>query len=439
MSMAAPLATHLGTPTPLDRLGGGRWWKAARHLLDGASPLAALSPASGRSMLDGRAVHDDALIARQGGVKYVVGADGALTAVPADTLAYDWSSDARELLLEGQATNLVRNSVGSGAGVGQPGAYPTYWNQYNGEGLTREIVRTGSLKGVPYTDIRMRGTASGNGFILYFENTSACPAVAGDPMAWSLYLSLVDGSLANVTQIFLAISERDGSGQPIIASAGTNLLNALSTDMERFSTTYRMGNASAAYAHPRLQLHFPSGSVLDFTLRVGYPQLEKAAAPSSIIPTSGATVTRPADVAPLWSGAGAATAWAWRGHVPATFSGQMLLGATGGSYLESGFSDPTSTRVSGHSDSPWGDTGILPGFVGLSGGWGASGRRACNAGRAPAADSFTATRSRMAMGIGPLSGLAAGQILRLRELVAWRLPDRPSAAGCQSQARPWSA
>ena len=176
------------------------------------------------------------------------------------------------------------------------------------------------------------------------------------------------------------------------------------------------------------------------TLRISMPQCEAGSAATSHIPTSGAAVTRPADVAPLWSGAGAATAWAWRGDVPATFSGQLLLGATGGSYMESGGADPTLLRLSGSLSAPMsGDVGVLPGMIGLCAGFGASGRTLCNAGKTPQQDGIVADRSRAKMHVGRGSGLAAGQILRLRELVAWRLPDRPSAAGCQSQARPWSA
>jgi hypothetical protein len=43
------------------------------------------------------------------------------------------------------------------------------------------------------------------------------------------------------------------------------------------------------------------------------------------------------------------------------------------------------------------------------------------------------------MYVGARDSLVAGQILDVDELVAWRLPDRPSAAGCQAQARAWSA
>ncbi|SCM73329.1 hypothetical protein KL86PLE_110025 [uncultured Pleomorphomonas sp.] len=438
-------ALHLGPPSTgftvnqaATVLGPGAWWLFPSRRLDGVSPLAILSPASGRSMLAGKAVNDNALISRQGGIKYVIGPDGSLQTVPANTLAYDYSNGVREMLFEGAATPGIRNSTGAGAT--QSGAVlPTYWGTYNGGGLTRYVTPAITEKGFPCLDIRMAGVLTESSWTLYFERTTAAgiAAVQGDTVTESLFLALVGGSFAGL-EVRLELYERDSAGAGIIGSRSADIKGDVSGSPRRFSHTYTMVRQDCAYAHPRLVFLSSIGTAIDFTIRVALPQWEKAAVASSPVPTSGTLVTRPTDLAPLWAGAADATAWAWRGNVPSPVASVGLLDATGGAYIESGTTDPTLLRMVG-AVTQIGDTGVVPGPVGIVIGWGPSGRRLQNAGKAVRADSTLVTFDRTAMRIGRAAGFSTGHIVRLRELVAWRLSERPSVDGVQSQAKVWSA
>ena len=415
---------------------GGQWWRANKHVLDGVAPMAMLSPASGRSMLNGKAVNDNALVSRQGGIKYVVGADGVLTAVPGNTLAYDWSNRVRELLFEGQSTNYMINGNMTGAVVGvldSGGVRPADHTFSTYPGITVEITAVGETNGVPWVEYHMYGTNSSGAKVFPDPSFTTRPAaVAGETWTYSFYAELVAG-LFEGTSGRIGIAELSSSGAYLSGVQATKI-----AEWKRYSLTRTLTNASTAFTRGYIDLSIINGATVDCTFRLGAVQLEKASAPTSYIPTSGAAVTRPADVAPLWSDAGDATAWAWRGGVPTRSSFQQILSATGGPYLESGGGDPTILRYVGYNPPMDGDA-VLPATIGSCFGWGDSGSTACNAGKAVRQAASTASKARTAMSIGPLTGLITGQVLRLHELVAWQLPDRPSAAGCQSQARLWSA
>ncbi|WP_026782965.1 phage head spike fiber domain-containing protein [Pleomorphomonas koreensis] len=421
-------------------LSRASWWLTARHRLDGIAPAAILSPASGRSMLDGKPAADAALISRQGGAKYVIGKDGALVQIAANTLAYDYSSGRRRLRFEGAATNSIRNSTMVGAGAGTPGSAPTNWSLVaSASGLTRSIVGVGSMLGKPYIDVRWRGTIAGTASAqMDPESSMQLAGVQGQTWTHAADIALVAGAWPTTGNVYIGITERSSAGSVI--AGGNASLRGIGSALTRISHSRTLANASTAYVQPVIRFD-PSadGEVVDFTVRIAAPQMEMSAAASSYIPTSGAAVTRPADVAPLWSGAGQATAWAWRGSVPAPIAGQTLLGANGGPYLNAGVNDPTAVRLQGTGSVTGDRAGTLPGPVAACFGWDAAGRRIAINTQAAIGDAVAPTYARAIMALGAVAGLAAGQILDIDELVAWRLPDRPSAAGCQAQARAWSA
>ncbi|WP_234051822.1 MULTISPECIES: DUF2793 domain-containing protein [unclassified Xanthobacter] len=88
-----------------------RWWAKEGYLLDEAEPALAADFSRERYALGGGQASSPSILQRAGGTKMVTAASGALMVAPADTVAFDYSSGRRRLLLEGAATNLFLNSA----------------------------------------------------------------------------------------------------------------------------------------------------------------------------------------------------------------------------------------------------------------------------------------------------------------------------------------
>ncbi len=227
-------------------------------------------------------------------------ATGALVAVATDTPRYDHDPitlASLGLLMEEARTNAVRNPRFEGAAAGTPGTAPTYMSGLNGSGLTSSIVGTGTNLGIPYIDVRIQGTASGIAATMNFETNAAIVAAQGQAWSLSAFVAVVGGSLANISGTILATNEYTGA----LAYVGSSIVSgALGVDsvLRRFSVTGTVAGATVASIMPYLRLNFPSGAIIDVTLRVGLPQMELGAfASSPILPNIGipATTTRAVD------------------------------------------------------------------------------------------------------------------------------------------------
>jgi hypothetical protein len=184
----------------------------------------------------------------------------------------------------------------TGAVVGTPGTLPTNWVEILA-GLTREVVATGSENGINYVDLRFHGTSSGTDVILAFE--SVTQIVASNAQVWteSVWLKFVANSLPP-TSSALNISERTSVGDFVAAGFSASL--AITSSFNRFEFTRTLsGGATVARVVPRLAFGISNATAYDFTLRIGWPQMETGSVATSPIVTTAGTASRVADVVSL--------------------------------------------------------------------------------------------------------------------------------------------
>lgn len=194
-----------------------------------------------------------------------------------------------QLLLEGAATNSIRNNSGQGAAAGTPGTLPTNWITGASAGLTRSVIGTGTENGIDFVDIRIAGTATGSATI-QFESATQIAAANGQGWAGSAFAKIAGGSLVNTSAYSLSISERDAGGAQL---AATDVAFTPSGSFVRLAGARTFNNASTAFT--TLAISFATAGAVDITLRIGWPQLEQNRAMSSPIRTTTSAVTRAAD------------------------------------------------------------------------------------------------------------------------------------------------
>lgn len=433
------MAFRLGfgfVPNPLTSM---KWWGAPANLLDGYAPRMFLDFNSGKYEVQSAVstLANSITVSNNSAIRTYIDKDGALQTAPANTPRIDWSFGFPRLLLEGAATNYVRNSVLAGAvlGVlGSGGALPTniVMSAAVSGDLETSVVGIGTENGRPYVDVRFVGQHTTHRF-LNLEAANVIPAVAGNTRTFSIYARVIAGSLDGMGSLDLFLAERNSAGSPLSPASNTSIKpTANSTARRLLSRT--MTDPACANALPFIRLPAATAPI-DFTMRISLPQVEAGALATSPILTSGTALTRTADLCSLHASAGAMTSWAWRGYVPSLSVYQHILGSSGGGYFISGSAgSEASIRLYG-TNAGIGFNNVLPGTLAFCAGWGPSGRRVSNAGAVAVEDAVVPDRSRATMYIGPNTGLATGQVIYLDELVGYILPDRPSAAGVQSQAR----
>ena len=195
------------------------------------------------------------------------------------------------LLVEPAATNGIRNNSMVGAVTGSPGTLPTNWTNEIGT-LTQTIVATGVVSGIAYIDIRLSGTASLSINTITFETTTAITASVGQTWTESVYLSVV--SAPNPPTNYRAAIQERNAGGGYLTDGSQNL--TLTSNLTRYSFTRTLTNATTARVTPALYFTTTIGQTYDFTIRIGYPQMEIGSVATSVIPTDTQAITRGADV-----------------------------------------------------------------------------------------------------------------------------------------------
>jgi len=227
---------------------------------------------------------------------------GVLTSANNDVPRIDYNPTtlaSQGLLIEEQRTNSIRNNTGQGAVAGTPGTLPTNWTGGTTvDNLTREIVGTGTENGINYIDVRYSGTsgAAGNVTVLTFDALNFITAANAQTWTGAAYFKLVAGTLTNVTLLSLTVRYNDSSGSSLTSQ---NSAFTPTASLERVTNTFTAANASTAFVIATLVANFTNDLPVDFTLRIGLPQLEQGGFATSVIPTTTTALTRNADVASM--------------------------------------------------------------------------------------------------------------------------------------------
>jgi hypothetical protein len=180
-------------------------------------------------------------------------------------------------------SNALNNPNLTGAVNGSPGTMPTNTNTVN-SGLTRTIVGTGTVSGVPYVDIRFNGTTTNTFANILLETVGVIAAANGQHWTADSYIAIVGGSLANITSIKHRAALYDGALAYLgeIAANPVDVMGSLDATLSRrIGASGTITSATAASINPYIQLTFANGATIDITLRIGLPFLAQVAAPSS--------------------------------------------------------------------------------------------------------------------------------------------------------------
>jgi hypothetical protein len=244
-------------------------------------------------------VADPRLTVSRTGSAWTFDSTGTLVSVAANTLRI-WHDPITlqrlGFLQEETRTQSIKNSSATGGVAGTPGTPPTGYAAFSGGGLSRDLA-FGTENGMPYTQIRVYGTASGAvaSVLLGFVGSGDIASANGQTWTGSVYVKQTAGT---GKQLNLTTSERDAGGA-LLGSSGPNF--TATSSYARQTATRINTNASTALETLEVRLNCTDGEVIDATWRFAIPQCELGAWATSPMLTTTAAITRNIDLVSVTS------------------------------------------------------------------------------------------------------------------------------------------
>jgi hypothetical protein len=223
------------------------------------------------------------------------GASGVITpgyASPAVTRAADVAS-ITGTNFGTTRTNYIRNNTMVGAVAGTPGTLPTNWSTAGSAALSTQIVGTGTDNGINYIDIRCFGTTAAVASPEIYFNFDVPPAISvAQNQTWttSCYAKIVGGTQTGIVGGEIYVLGLNSSS--VLTEAAPTNFNYSSLTGEfstcRVSKTHTFTVATTVYSQQRIDVNFTAGggTAVDFTLRIGMPQMEVGSVATAAIPTT---------------------------------------------------------------------------------------------------------------------------------------------------------
>lgn len=184
--------------------------------------------------------------------------------------------------------NLVRNPRGEGlvAGtLGSGGVLPTNWN-FSSEGvLTNQFLGRFVVDGVEVVRIRFFGTATGAQHVLSFETSTGIAATPLQTWTSSFYLRVVAAPNPPVSYRNRTIARTSG-GTAVAANdfPGTPSPTPDGTLRRYFFTDTLTSDGTIAVVQNSLRFILVTSNTYDFTIDVGWPQMEPGASANANLP-----------------------------------------------------------------------------------------------------------------------------------------------------------
>lgn len=228
-----------------------------------------------------------ALTTTRASTAYAINSDGLYAPVAANTARIEYIPNPNGV----ERQNLIRNNSMQGAVVGSPGTYPTNWSgpATSGNGLSQQIVSVGTEAGIDYIDLRVFGTptATATAYALFATETLAgIAASSGQLWTGSAFFRLVGGSISGLSNLQMRVrplnSGGTGLGDTSITLAPTGA--SLSSQRPNVSATLPANTTNVQLIGV---YGVVSGTPVDFTLRIGLPQLERGSTATDPIRTTG--------------------------------------------------------------------------------------------------------------------------------------------------------